>query len=84
MENAIKYLKNNALKGRQFGSLTEQNQFLLDWESRVADQQIHGTTRQQVALLFERERPALSLLPPGLSPMTFRRKAQQASVSPIH
>jgi transposase len=68
VENAIKYLKNNALKGRQFDSLTEQNRFLLDWESRVADLRIHGTTRQQVALLFERERPALLPLPQGLFP----------------
>lgn len=68
VENAIKYLKNNALKGRQFGSLTEQNRFLLEWESQVADQRIHGTTRQQVALLFAREQPFLSPLPAGLFP----------------
>ena len=68
VENAIKYLKDNALKGRRFGSLLEQNRFLLDWEHRVADQRIHGTTRQQVALLFGRERPFLSPLPAGLFP----------------
>ncbi len=68
VENAIKYLKNNALKGRRFESLNAQNRFLLDWESRIADQRIHGTTRQQVACLFERERPFLSPLPPGLFP----------------
>jgi transposase len=68
VENAIKYLKNNALKGRQFDSLTAQNQFLLDWEHRIADQRIHGTTRQQVAILFERERPFLSPLPQGIFP----------------
>lgn len=68
VENAIKYLKNNALKGRQFESLNAQNRFLLDWESRIADQRIHGTTRQQVARLFERERPFLSPLPQGIFP----------------
>ncbi len=68
VENAIKYLKNNALKGRQFESLNAQNQFLLDWESRIADQRIHGTTRQQVAALFKREQPSLPPLPLSLFP----------------
>jgi transposase len=68
VESAIKYVKNNGLKGRQFESLNAQNQFLLDWESRVADQRIHGTTRQQVAALFKRERPFLPPLPMGLFP----------------
>ena len=49
IEAGIKYVQDNALKGRVFGSLAAENQFLLEWESRVADTCIHGTTRQQVA-----------------------------------
>jgi transposase len=64
VESGIKYIKSNALKGRVFDSLQEQNAFLADWEQRVADTRIHGTTRRQVGALFEQvERPALLPLP---------------------
>jgi len=69
VEAGVKYVQNNALKGRSFGSLAEQNQFLEQWEARVADTRIHGTVRQQVEALFEKqERPALQALPAGLFP----------------
>lgn len=67
-EASIKYLKSNALKGRTFTSLAEQNVFLANWESTVADQRIHGTTRRQVATLFAEEKKALLPLPPDLFP----------------
>lgn len=64
VESSVKCVKNNALKGRAFASLAEVNRFLADWETQVADQRIHGTTRQQVAHRFEQiERPALQPLP---------------------
>jgi transposase len=63
VESGIKYVKNNALKGRGFASLAEHNQFLANWERQVADTRIHGTTRQQVGKRFvEVERSALSSL----------------------
>jgi hypothetical protein len=49
----INYGQENALKGRRFESLGAENLFLSDWESRVADTRIHGTTRQQVGKAFE-------------------------------
>jgi transposase len=64
IENGVGYVKDNALKGRVFASLEEQNRHLLTWETTVADTRIHGTTRQQVGKLFgEAERPALQSLP---------------------
>ena len=64
VENGIGYAQDNALKGRTFSSLEEQNGFLLDWERTVADTRIHGTTRRQVGKHFaELERPALLPLP---------------------
>lgn len=64
VEAGVKYVKRNALQARQFGSLEEQNEFLLHWETTVADTRIHGTTKQQVARLFETaERAALRPLP---------------------
>jgi transposase len=68
VEAGVKYAQNNALQGRSFSSLAEQNQFLADWERRIADTRIHGTVRQQVSALFQAERPALSPLPDSLFP----------------
>lgn len=42
------YVKDNALKGRRFESLEQQNEFLRRWNRTVARLRIHGTTRQQV------------------------------------
>jgi transposase len=67
-ERGIGYLKDNALRGRTFSSLTAHNEFLRQWEKSVADVRIHGTTRQQVAALFAQEQSSLLPLPPGLFP----------------
>lgn len=63
IEAGVKYVKRNALKARQFKSLEAENDFLLNWETTVADKRIHGTTQQQVGKLFEEaERAALGPL----------------------
>ena len=64
VEKGVDYVQSNALKGRTFTNLQDQNQHLLDWESHVADTRIHGTTRKQVGKVFnEVERPTLQPLP---------------------
>jgi hypothetical protein len=63
VESSVKYVKNNALKGRSFASLEQENQFLLEWETSVADTRIHGTTKRQVAAAFADERAALLPVP---------------------
>lgn len=64
VERGIGYVQNNALKGLTFPDLASQNQYLLDWETSVADTRIHGTTRKQVRKVFkEVERFALQRLP---------------------
>lgn len=69
VEAGVKYVQNNALKGRSFESLSAQNQYLEQWEGRIADTRIHGTVRAQVAALFtQQEKPALQPLPAGLFP----------------
>jgi transposase len=69
VERGIDYVQENALKGRTFQSLDEQNHFLLDWEQTVADTRLHGTTRRQVGAHFAAvERAALRPLPPGRFP----------------
>ncbi len=70
VEAGVKYGQNNALAGRSFESLAAQNQFLAQWESQVADQRIHGTTKQQVKKVFlEVEKSQLLPLPASLFPV---------------
>jgi transposase len=57
------YVKSNALKGRRFDSLDEQNAFLRRWNRTIARLRIHGTTRRQVWTHFlDVEQPALQPL----------------------
>jgi len=76
IESGIKYVKNNALKGRRFASLAEVNRFLAHWEASVADTRIHGTTKKHVRTVFETlERPALQPLP--ADPFPFFHEARR-------
>ena len=69
IERGIGYVKSNALKGKCFCSIAEQNAYLLQWEANIADKRIHGTTRKQVGKIFEEiEKPALLSLPAGRFP----------------
>jgi transposase len=64
VERGVDYVQENALKGRKFGSLRQQNDHLLHWETTVADTRIHGTTCKQVSKVFqEHERHTLGTLP---------------------
>jgi transposase len=64
VERGIDYVQENALRGRTFPSLEEQNQHLREWEAGVADTRIHGTTKRHVGRVFlEVERAALQPLP---------------------
>jgi transposase len=69
VESSVGYVKGNALAARSFTSLAAQNAHLAQWESTVADQRIHGTTRRQVAQLFAEEKPLLKPLPASLFPL---------------
>ena len=81
VERGVAYAKNNALKGRRFASLGEQNAHLLHWEEQVADKRVHGTTRRQVGAVFEEERKALGPLPASVyeSYQEGRRRVQRDS-----
>jgi transposase len=75
VESGVKYVKRNALKARRFSSLEEENDFLLHWETTVADTRIHGTIKQQVGKFFEEaERASLSPLPVERFPLFRERK----------
>jgi len=63
VENAVKYIKNNFIKGREFNSLSEANFALHHWLDNTANLRIHNTTeRTPLEMLYE-ERSKLSELP---------------------
>lgn len=69
VEAGVKYVQNNALRGRRFASLADQNAFLQDRKRNVADRRIHGTIRRQLGAFFAKaERPHLRPLPASLFP----------------
>src|SRR5512142_945157 len=77
VERGVDYVQENALRGRSFPSLEEQNRFLRDWGATTADTRMHGTTRRHVGKHFlEVERAALLPLP--ADPFPSFREARRA------
>jgi transposase len=62
VESAIQHTQ-NALKGRQFLTIEEQNAHLRHWEERWASTRIHGRKKRQVMEMFLEEKPHLKPLP---------------------
>lgn len=62
VESGVKYIQNNALKGKRFETLEEQNTYLRKWHKTWALTRIHGTTKRQVLKMFEQEKPSLQPL----------------------
>ena len=79
VESGVKYVKRNALKGRIFTSLAEENQFLMNWETQVADQRIHGTTKQQVEKLFASGAASIAAVACRAVPVLPRGASRRAS-----
>jgi transposase len=63
VESEVGYTQETALKRRRFESIEEQNDHLDRWDERWAMNRIHGTTKRQVRMMFEEERPFLQALP---------------------
>jgi len=63
VESGVNYAQSNALKGKQFNSLDEQNAYLRHWNKTWASTRIHGTTKRQVKAMFVEEKPSLLPLP---------------------
>lgn len=63
VESEVKYTQ-NALKGRKFESLDDEQKFIDHWSRRWADTRIHGVIKRQVNEIFEmEEKSALKPLP---------------------
>ena len=64
VERGVDYVQENALKGKSFEGLAQQNAYLEHWEKTVADTRIHGTTKKHVGAAFEStEKGCLGPLP---------------------
>ncbi len=60
IERGVGYVKHNALAGRSFASFEDLQRHLARWMVGVADERIHGTTKEKPSVRFERdERQAL-------------------------
>lgn len=57
------HVQDNGLGGKKFSSLDKQNQYLKNWNKTWASTRIHGTTKRQVNVMFEEEKPHLQSLP---------------------
>jgi transposase len=80
IERGVGYVKHNALAGRPFDSFAGLERHLATWQVEVADQRIHGTTRERPAHRFERdERVALRPLPTRPLPVRTRRLKRRVS-----
>ncbi len=62
VENAVGYIKKNFLAGLQLSDFSLVNPAARQWLATVANQRIHGTTKQQPSQLFEQEKPHLKPL----------------------
>jgi hypothetical protein len=63
VERPIDYLRERFWRGYQYTDLERVNRDVQEWNTTVAMERIHGTTKEQVKPRFERERPSLGLLP---------------------
>jgi transposase len=62
VESGVKYVKRNALVGRDAESLTEVNRYLDRWTVEIAGKRVHGTTGKRPLDVFEAEEQA-TLMP---------------------
>jgi len=63
VENAVKYIKYNFVKGREFNSLSEANLALHHWLDNTANIRIHNATDRTPLAMLHEERSKLSALP---------------------
>jgi transposase len=71
VESGIGHTQKTPLQGMRFETLEEAQTYLDRWDARWADTRIHGTTKRQVAAMFDEEQPTLGPLP--LEPFRYYR-----------
>jgi transposase len=80
VERGVGYVKHNALAGRSFVSFGDLQRHLAQWMVEVADERVHGTTKEKPSVRFERdERQALRPLAARTLAVRTRRLTRQIS-----
>ncbi|QSQ28027.1 IS21 family transposase [Pyxidicoccus parkwayensis] len=78
-ESGVKYVKRNALAGRDFESFDALEAHLAQW-MREADERVHGTTHERPLDRFEREeKAALRALPTRVLPRRHQRLVRKVA-----
>jgi transposase len=76
VEAAIKYVRNNPLKGRDGEPIDRVQGDLQRWINKIANARVHGTTGRRPVDVFEvEERPTLRPLPEGASDLGVWKRA---------
>jgi transposase len=79
-ERGVGYVKHNGLAGRSFASFGNLQRHLVQWLVEVADERVHGTTKEKPIVRFERdERQALRPLPARTLAVRTRRLKRRVS-----
>jgi len=63
VERPIDYLRERFWRGYQHTDLERVNRDVQEWNTTVAMERVHGTTKEQVKTRFKREQPYLGQLP---------------------
>ncbi len=80
VESGVKYVKENALKGKRFDSLAAVNKHLSWWIANVADKRIHGTPSGRLAPTSKKSKsPPLS----RRQPTFFSPRPRQSTEPPF-
>lgn len=75
VERGVKYVKRNALAGKRFVSIDALNEWLEQWSLTVADERVHGTTREIPRERYEREERT-ALVPVDRRPPAARERTE--------
>jgi transposase len=79
-ERGVGYVKHNGLAGRAFDSFEVLQRHLVKWMVEVADERVHGTTKEKPIVRFERdERQTLRPLPARTLAVRTRRLTRRVS-----
>ena len=80
IERGVGYVKHNALAGRLFASFEVLQRHLARWMVEVADERIHGTTKEKPSVRFERDERQ-TLRPLQARPLAVRTRRLTRRVS---
>jgi transposase len=76
-ESTVKYIKRNAIAGREFISWQALEEHLCWWMRTIADERIHGTTAEKPRVRFQRDEADILQQLKGKPPFNLMREFQR-------